>query len=385
VEAALALAQVDAAEGKLNDAIARARRAASDHPNLVLAQRVLARLELDAGKTDEALNAARRAREINPRDPSAVELLGLTQMAAGDTAGAVLSFTTLVNMRPRYVPGRMRLVETLRSSGDRRTALAAARALLVVAPGNADALTALGTLLLEDKRYDEALAVAGEAKSKHPKRALGHAMEGEIRMAQSDPTAALAAFRRADELDPSGRLRIRMHQAESAWLGHDAPVGPLLDWIKQSPDDIGVRVYCADTLVRLSRTGEAIPLYLEALEKAPQDFRLLNNIADALMRQGEPKALDYAHQAFQLRPSDPIVAATLGTALLRSGKIYEAVQLLQKATQMAPEHAEIHYQFVLALSKAGDRVRAKAELQRLLEGGKAFPQRTEAQVLVKQL
>lgn len=385
VEAALALAQMDAQEGKLKEGVARAQRTAADHPESAQAQMTLARLQAQAGNLDDAVGAARRAREVNARDPNAAELLGQIQLAAGDAAGAALSFTALVNMRPRYLPGRIGLARAQNVAGDRRMAIATARDALAMAPGNVDAFSLLGSLLLEEKRYDEALRVAAHGRERHPKLALGYLLEGEVRLAQANPAQALAAFRRADELQPGGLLRVRIHQAESTLLKRDAPVEPLLDWIRKSPDDVDVQIYCADALVRLGRIPEAMPLYQAVLKKAPDNFRLLNNIADALMRRGDPRALDYAQQAFQLRPDDPIIAATLGSVLLRSGKLHEAVPILQQAVQLAPENAEIRYEFVVALAKAGDRVRARTELKALLASGKVFPQIAEAQTLVEQL
>jgi len=384
-EANLALAQLDAQEGRVAEAIAKAQRAAADFPGEVKPQSLLARLHLQAEKIEDALGAARRARELGPRDPSTAELLGQVQLAAGDVAGAVLSFTTLVNMRPRYISGRIQLSQAQRLANERRAAIATAQDALAIVPGNMEVLGLLGSLLLEEKRYDEVLKVAAQGLERHPRRALGHALEGEVRLAQKDPKQALAAFLRADALEATGLSRIRIHQAESAILGRDAPPDLLLDWIRKSPQDTNARLYSADALVRLGRVSEALPHYLDVLKVMPRDFRVLNNIADGLMRQGDPKALDYAQQAFQIRPTDPIVAATLGAVLLQTGKLYEAVQILQKATQLDPANGEIRYQFIQALAKAGDRARARIELNALLASGKEFPQIAEARVLARQL
>src|SRR5690606_6457651 len=101
--------------------------------------------------------------------------------ALGDLEGAALSFTSLANMQPRYLPARMQLVRVQRAAGDLRTALATARDAFAIAPRNADALALLGEMLLADKRHDEAIALAARARTLHPQLALGHALEGEVR------------------------------------------------------------------------------------------------------------------------------------------------------------------------------------------------------------
>jgi len=385
LDAALALVQIDVQEGKVAEAIAGAEKILADHPAAAKPHLVLAQLHRQSGKNSDALNAARRARELNPRDPEAAELLGQIQISTGDFADAVLSFTSLVSLRPRYVQGRIQLSQAQRASNDRRSALAAARDAVAIAPRNADALGFLGALCLEDKRYDEALGIARKIRELHPALALGNALEGDVRLAQGDSKQALEAFKKADALQPSGLLRIKIHQAETAILGRDAPVDGLLDWVRQAPDDVSARLFSADVLVRLGRPSEAVQHYLAVLKIAPSDVRVLNNLADALTRQGDPRALDYAQQAFQIKPNDPVIVTTLGGVLLRSGKLYEAVQVLQKATQLDPANPEIRFQFVQALLKAGDRVRARTELKTILASGKEFPQIGEARLLVGKL
>jgi tetratricopeptide (TPR) repeat protein len=345
----------------------------------------VARLLRHAGKLDDALVTATRAREIDPRSPQAAELLGQTQLASGDSSGAVLSFTALVNMQPRYLQGHIQLARAEIAAGDRRSAAASLRQVLARAPANEEALSLLGALHIEQKAYGKALEVAEQAKTRLPVRALGHVLEGEVSLAHKQNKRAVAAFKRANELQPSGRLLVRVHQAESAELGRDAPVTSLMAWIERSPQDVLVRFYTADALVRLGRAQAAVPLYLEVLKHSPQDHRALNNLADALMRVRDPRALDYAQQAFNLRPGDPVPAATLGSVLLSRNKYFEAVQVLQKATQLDPKNAEIRYQFVLALAKAGDQSRARSELSALLTSGSVFPQIDEARTLAGQL
>jgi len=385
LDARLALANLEAQSGNLEHAISRAQRAAADHPHALAALLTVARLLRQAGKLDDALITAARARDVDPKSPQAAELLGQTQLASGNSSGAVLNFTVLVNMRPRYLPGHIQLARAEWAAGDRRAANASLRKVLARAPASEEALSLLGSLLIEQKAYEQALEVAAQAKMRLPVRALGHVLEGEISLARKENKRAVAAFTRANELRPSGPLLLRVHQAQSAELGRDAPIEPLIEWIQRSPQDAIVRFYVADALVRLGRAKEAVPLYLEVLKRSPQDHRALNNLADALMRLQDPRALDYAQQAFNLRPDDAVPAATLGSVLLSRGKFFEAVQVLQKATQLDPSNAEIRYQFVLALAKAGDRGRARSELQALLASGSTFAQIAEARSLVGEI
>jgi putative PEP-CTERM system TPR-repeat lipoprotein len=385
LDASFALAKLDANGGKVDQALSRVQRLVDAYPDNVAGQVLLAELQRRSGQLDAALGTARRARESDPLNPSAAELLGKLQVEAKDIAGAVQSFTALVNMRPRSLPGRLQLAEVQNSSGQRRAAIVTLQEALALGPGNAHTFAFLVELMLQEKQYAEAFEVADKAKKQLPKRAVGLALEGEIHLAKGDAKQALVAFKSASLLEPIGRLQIRLHQAQSSVLGRDAPIEPLLDWLKKHPRDDLVRLYAADALVRFGRIPEAIEMYMALLERDSNNYRVLNNLADAMVRQGDPRALEYAQRAFQARPNDSVIASTLGLALLNGGKAAEALQVLRKAVTVDPDNGEVRYQYILALVKVGDRERAKSELSALLALGKPFPKLAEAQMLANRL
>ncbi|MEO7559118.1 MAG: tetratricopeptide repeat protein, partial [Nitrosospira sp.] len=70
---------------------------------------------------------------------------------------------------------------------------------------------------------------------------------------------------------------------------------------------------------------------------------------------------------------------------VEQGNVTRGLPLLQKATSLAPDMAEIRYHFVLGLVKAGDKAKARKELEQLLATGKNFPHIDEAKTLLKQM
>ena len=76
---------------------------------------------------------------------------------------------------------------------------------------------------------------------------------------------------------------------------------------------------------------------------------------------------------------------TLGYILVEQGNTTRGLPLLQKATSLAPEAADIHYHLVLGLVKSGDKAKARKELEQLLASGKTFNKIDEARALLKQL
>jgi Flp pilus assembly protein TadD len=59
--------------------------------------------------------------------------------------------------------------------------------------------------------------------------------------------------------------------------------------------------------------------------------------------------------------------------------------MLQKAVSLAPAAPELRYHLAVALSKSGDKVNARKELDKLLQDNKSFPQIDDAKALLKTL
>jgi putative PEP-CTERM system TPR-repeat lipoprotein len=382
VEPVLALARLDASEGKHEDGLRRLQRAADEHPGNAQIYVLLASVQSRLGKDEDAIQSARKARETSPRDPAAVELLGQLQLRSGDSAGAVLSFTTLTGLRPRHMPGWIQLIQAQRMAGERRAAIASAREAQKFGKDDPSVLALWGDLSLEDRRSDEAMRIARYGQEKHPRMAYGYALEGQIRLLEGKHEQALGMFREADRREPNGVFQIRIHQVESARIGGTAPIDGLKAWLLKHPDDATVQRYTADALLASGRYNEAAQLYEAALKASPRDYRLLNNLADALLKSGDARAIDFAQQAYQIEPGNAVVLTTFGSVLLGRGKLAEAIQILQKATELDPESHEARFYFAKALVAAGDRARARLELQKLLASGKQSVHVSEARNLL---
>jgi Tfp pilus assembly protein PilF len=121
------------------------------------------------------------------------------------------------------------------------------------------------------------------------------------------------------------------------------------------------------------------------LKQNPQYVPALNNLATAYQQEKDPQALEYAEKAYQLAPDSPMIADTLGWILVEQGNLSRGLPLLAAAVSMAPAAAQIRYHFILGLVKAGDKEKARKELEQLLATNKQFSSLNEAKILLKQL
>jgi len=117
----------------------------------------------------------------------------------------------------------------------------------------------------------------------------------------------------------------------------------------------------------------------------PKSVIAWNDLAWLYQQQKDPRALETAERAFQIEPENARVLDTLGWILYDGDQTARAVQLLQKAVDKAPDSAEVRYHYAAALAKSGDKPKARRQLEDLLARDRNFPQRAEAQALLKQL
>jgi putative PEP-CTERM system TPR-repeat lipoprotein len=385
LDAMLALARGLVAAGRAEEGIVWLRRALNDHPQSFKAHAVLADAHLALGKLQDALTAASAARELNPRDPGALETLARIQLANGDRQAATVSYMSLVNLAPNAVPSYLQLADVHASLGSYRDAVATLRTALKIQPRSVPVRAALARVLGQWGRHKEALEVAREMQRDTPKAPEAFEAEGNALAGLGDMKRAIAAYESADAIRPSGALRVRIHHARSRLAGGEADLGPIVQWLERNPGDLEASLYLADALTRARRYRDAERYYQAVLKASPDEPHTLNNFAWSLLGAGDPRAVDFAQQAFQKRPSDAIAVDTLGWVLLSQGKTAEGLQLLLKAVSLAPDNPEIRFHLVQGLIRAGDMARARIELKTVLASKKTFDQRAEAAALMAQL
>ncbi len=90
-----------------------------------------------------------------------------------------------------------------------------------------------------------------------------------------------------------------------------------------------------------------------------------------------------AEKAYGLAGEELAVVDTYGWLLVKAGKAKQAVKILESAMAINDQISEVRYH--LAVAYAGAEMKAKAELERLLVRGKAFPGQSEAKELLRRL
>jgi putative PEP-CTERM system TPR-repeat lipoprotein len=229
------------------------------------------------------------------------------------------------------------------------------------------------------------MKIAREAQKQAPKSPVGHALEGDVLMAEKKFAQAGKAYDAAYALGRSGAIVMRAHAAYTQAGRSEDAEARLNQWLKGAPDDPVVRLYAADASLRSGNYKRAIEHYERLLQRQPENIVALNNLAWCYQQVKDPRAVATAERAYKLKPDNPAVADTLGWMLVEQGNVRRGVELLREAAKRAPKAAEVRYHYAQALVRNGDRGEARKELEGLLADFPAFPQHKQALAMLQDL
>lgn len=347
----LALADLHLRAGRAPDAIAVVKAMAVKVPSDPKAQVAVARMQLAGKDRDGARVSLGIATRLANFDPEVQLEIGLLQVAAGNLPGAAYSLDKSLKGRPDFLP----------------------------------ALAALAEVEVRSGRLDEAETLARGILQKHPQRALGHTLVGDVAWARQQPAAAIERYRQAHRAEPSAASLLKLTAALEASGKAPAAAELLTAWRRQKPDDLRVARSLAGVQMRRGEYVAARATLEQLLKVQPADAGLLNELANVLLVLDAKAAVPIAEQAVAAAPGNPAVIDTLGWVLFNNGQIDRALQLLRDARLRKPDDPTIRYHLAAALAKSGRQGEARTELQAALAGSPRFEGDAEARTLLKSL
>lgn len=384
-QAMTALAGLALSQGQPKEATAWLERSSQENPDALQPALLLASHYLRIGEKQKALNFAQKLQGSNPSSPEVLDILAQIQFANGDKPAALETYQKLAAMKPDSAPAQLHIASVHMAMQNQAAALDALKKALALQPDYLDAQLALASLEANKGNHEQALAIARQIQKNNSKSPVGYELEGNLLIAQKKPDLAVKAFEQAFAISKTGPLMVKLHASLSQAGKSKEASTRLNQWLKEHPDDAATRVYLAETYVAEKQNKSAIDQYQTILSQNPKYVPALNNLAWLYQQEKDPRALEYAEKANQLAPENPGILDTLGWILVEQGDTKRGLPLLQKASTLAPQVAEIRYHYAVGLVKSSDKVKARKELEQLLATGKSFPHIEEAKALLKQL
>lgn len=232
--------------------------------------------------------------------------------------------------------------------------------------GDARAGAALGALLLQRERFEEAAAVLGPLARTLPADA-GIAVNLSLAMRRGgDAEGALQHARRASTLAPMlvsawnalGLAALELGRVEEALAAFESG-------LRNAPGHRALVLHRAHCLRRLGRIAEALPLYAQVVEADPGLLDAWRGLAAAEAALGHvDEALRSRERALALAPGDRDVAIEYAVMLMQAGRAEEAEHALSHLVQTGATDAQAWAWLGRARLKLGDAARARGAFER---------------------
>jgi putative PEP-CTERM system TPR-repeat lipoprotein len=362
------------------------RKAATDHPDNVQAQLALAQYYGSQQDLPKARAVIDEALKQSPDNATLLHARGLAQIGAGDASGAVASLKRAVELAPRNASYALNLARAYMAGNDMKSALEVLDGVLKADPGHVPALAMAAAGSLRTGNVERAAGYVERVRKIVPDSPGTYMLEGDLAMAQKRYADAVVSYRKASDKAGSTTRELVLAEFQAATLaGESRPERGLEDWVAKHPDDTAVVTALGEVRHRDGDSAGAIKLYEQALQKAPDNAPLLNNLAVLYQDARDPRALTTAERAYQLAPQIPAVQDTYGWILVGAGKAKESVEILEKAVNSMPGSAEVQYHYAAALAAAGRSQDAVPVLKKALAGRLPESDRAAAQALLEKL
>lgn len=273
------------------------------------------------GKPEQAAEYFRRALAINPKLAGAHNALGTMLAVTGKTDQAIASFKESAKLAPSNPLPLLGLARAQAQAGNASAAQASYDQVLKLSPGLVDAHLGKGDLFLSQGKPDAALRSYAEAVKASPRSGLAHLKLGMAQQVQNRPDEAMASYKEAVKLSPDMAIGFN----NLAWLASER-----------------------------------------------------SDVSD--------KGLAWAKQAVALNGEEPRFKGTLAWVHYKRGESAEAIKLLESLVQgNAKSVPETHYLLAQVYIGSGDKVKARAAIQKALELNPKFSQADQARASLKQL
>ena len=344
---AIALVDFHLRGGRPAAALEASKRLMSKAPEDVTVQITAARAYLANNNIEGARTSLTNATRVANFDASLQVQIALLQLSAKNLGGAAYSLEKALSSEPGSLP---------------------AQALM------ADVQIRLGDIAKAEQ-------LARQIVARAPKQAVGYSLLGAVAAARNQGPAAVDAYRRAYQIEPSTDSLLRLFNV-TAVADPKGAVALAEGWLRDHPQDRLVRKALGDAQARARNFAAARSAYEGALKLAPRDVEAMNNLASVLLVLKDPGAAKMAEQALALQPGNPNVIDTAGWAAFQTGRKDRALQLLRDARLRDPSNPEIRFHLAQVLADGGRRAEARAEVEAALADGHDFPSAAEARALL---
>lgn len=382
--AAVGLAEILFKQDKADAARDTLLRAWDSNKKSIALGTSLVRALSNNGDNLRALSVARELYELYPDQPVVLQLLGSARIANRESANAIEPLAELTRRTPKSARAWRLLARAQALSREYDDALVSVDRALLLDDSDSDSVLLKSVILIAKKQWAQADILVKRFKTENPKDFRGFSMEAGLWLARGDHERATDALKRALELTPNNS-DIALQIADIFQQKRDlaGEIDWLEEWLGKNPRDHQVRKRLAMSYQQANRSEAAKALYERLIGDDQKDTVILNNLAWLYHQLDDPRALSYAREAAELAPNSPDILDTLGWIQINQGDVEFGLSNLKQALALAPNRRDIRYHLAVGYTKHNLPRRAQSELEQLLANDQPFPERADAEALLK--
>ena len=329
--------------------------AASMAPNDAQVQFNLGNFRLRAEQLDEAIEAFQNALKISPDFSEARLGLANALDLAGRHTEAEWALTSIAVENHANAGGRL-LSRILANQGRYAEARKYVSARLAQARNDPNTRFENAFLLHKERRHEEALAEYSALEREGVVSETLFSAKATALLGVRRVDEAMAVFRQGAECFPtSARLHSEWADARRlSGMSKDEATDEFERALFRAPQDPGLRLACAQSLLRVQRTERATEITNEGLRQNGDHPALHWLLGACAVAAGDFAAAEQAYRrAASLAPTKGILKS-LAHTLLRRGSAIEALAIIEPSMEAAPNDQEWLAYYCTALRIASD-------------------------------
>jgi Flp pilus assembly protein TadD len=388
-------------EGKIDEALGIIKEKAARHPEWPPPRLILVRLLFNANQAGAGRQSLEQVAAEAPDDPDVYLTLGGIALGEGRFSDARLNLEQVLSL---IASGRLNaektktvrrealagLASVAEARADWKTTQERLNAWLELEPKNGRVRQRLGQALFQLGKSEDAFAALSQAIKDEPALEPAGVTMAKLQSQKGDLKKAEEWFEYARKLEPKS-ARVRLAHAD--WLlnqGRTADARAEIDEALKLDPALKEAQKVRALIAWYARDLPAAEAILDPLHRdAPADSFVANLLALALIEQDDAakqsRGLQLADVNTLQFPRSAEVAATLGWALYRAGRLDQAEQKLRAAVTGGRTTADIAYFFARVLADKGQTDDARKLLQSATGLQGAFAHRDDANALLKKL